>query len=189
MEGLDYINSHFLLGLALISAVFCLFYYSAARKQNQAMGKLDALLKQLESVNHHMKSVLQEQRSCNRLLVEGSGGYASFSSPELYASSDSEPAVRSVTLNGMDSNTANNKLYVGNIDYSATESELESHFSQYGQIEFVNIPVNRYNGRARGFGFVTFSSQQDAQRAMALDGSDFKGRQLQVNFAKERDPT
>lgn len=79
------------------------------------------------------------------------------------------------------------KLYVGNIDYKATEAELESYFASYGEIESVNIPVNRYTGRPRGFGFVTFVSEEDAKQAMILNGTEFKGRHIQVNFAKERE--
>lgn len=78
------------------------------------------------------------------------------------------------------------KLYVGNIDYSASENELAAHFAKYGQIETVNIPVDRYTGKARGFGFITFKRVADAIKAMDLDGSEFKGRQIQVNFARER---
>ena len=78
------------------------------------------------------------------------------------------------------------KLYVGNIDYAASEADLAAHFAKFGQIDMVNIPVDRYTGRARGFGFVTFKRAADAIQAMALDGSEFKGRQIQVNFARER---
>ncbi len=78
------------------------------------------------------------------------------------------------------------KLYVGNIDYAASEADLAAHFAKYGQIELVNIPLDRYTGRARGFGFVTFKRADDAVKAMGLDGSEFKGRQIQVNFARER---
>jgi len=78
------------------------------------------------------------------------------------------------------------KLYVGNIDYAASEEELASHFAKFGHIEMVNIPLDRYTGRARGFGFVTFKKVTDAIKAMDLDGSEFKGRQIQVNFARER---
>ncbi|MBP9763871.1 MAG: RNA-binding protein [Gammaproteobacteria bacterium] len=81
------------------------------------------------------------------------------------------------------------KLYVGNIDYAATEAELAAYFAQFGEVEFVNIPVNRYTGKARGFGFVSFVSKEDAERAMSLHGAEFKGRQIQVNFAKERGET
>lgn len=78
------------------------------------------------------------------------------------------------------------KLYVGNIDYAASESDLAAHFAKFGQIDMVNIPLDRYTGRARGFGFVTFKKASDAVKAMGLDGSEFKGRQIQVNFARER---
>jgi len=78
------------------------------------------------------------------------------------------------------------KLYIGNIDYAASETELAAHFAKFGQIETVNIPVDRYTGKARGFGFITFKKVSDAMKAMNLDGSEFKGRQIQVNFARER---
>ena len=76
---------------------------------------------------------------------------------------------------------------MGNIDYAVTEPELAEHFAAYGEVEGANIPVNRYNGRARGFGFVTFTSREEAEKAMVLNGTTFKGRQIQVNFAKERE--
>ena len=81
------------------------------------------------------------------------------------------------------------KLYVGNIDYSASEDELAEYFSRYGPVDMVNIPLDRYTGKARGFGFVTFKIAADAMQAMYLDGSEFKGRQIQVNFARERSPS
>lgn len=80
------------------------------------------------------------------------------------------------------------KLYIGNIDYAASENELAAHFAKFGQIETVNIPVDRFTGKARGFGFITFKRVADAIKAIDLDGSDFKGRQIQVNFARERAP-
>ena len=78
------------------------------------------------------------------------------------------------------------KLYVGNIDYSASKKELESLFSKYGQVDFVNIPIDHYSGKTRGFGFIAFNCTKDALRAMDLNGTTFKGRQIQVNFARER---
>jgi RNA recognition motif-containing protein len=153
-------------------------------------------LKTLEQLTQQMSAVINEQRCTNRILAELAG-------EEVYQAD--EPSHRgSANSSGYSGNgqaanyystkssdemdiQSQNKLYVGNIDYSATESELEAHFAHFGQVEFVNIPVNRYNGRARGFGFVTFVAKQDAERAMSLNGSEFKGRQIQVNFAKERD--
>jgi cold-inducible RNA-binding protein len=78
------------------------------------------------------------------------------------------------------------KIYIGNVDYDTTEDELEDHFDRFGEIESVNIPVNRYNGKARGFGFIAFASENAAASAVQLDGTEFRGRQIQVKFAKER---
>ncbi len=77
------------------------------------------------------------------------------------------------------------KLYVGNLDYAATEEELRELFSAHGEIKEVNI----INGR--GFGFVEFSTPEEAEKAKeALDGQDFKGRTIKVDEArppKQRD--
>lgn len=98
--------------------------------------------------------------------------------------------VALLNSNGIDINDTDDvdetKLYVGNIDYAASESELSSYFAKFGQVDMVNIPLDRYTGRARGFGFVTFKKASDAIKAMGLDGTEFKGRQIQVNFARER---
>lgn len=91
-----------------------------------------------------------------------------------------------VDANGIEEEIDETKLYVGNIDYAASEEELAAHFAKFGQIETVNIPVDRFTGKARGFGFITFKRVADAIKAIDLDGSDFKGRQIQVNFARER---
>ena len=91
---------------------------------------------------------------------------------------DEEDEISSPELNN------ENKIYVGNVDYRAREEELAQHFLHLGDIENINIPLNRYNGRARGFGFITFKSAESARRAMELDGSEFRGRNIQVNFAK-----
>lgn len=83
-------------------------------------------------------------------------------------------------------NLCDAKLYVGNVDYAVSEDELEDMFARFGDIEMVNIPVDRHSGRARGFGFVTFASPEQAERAIELNGSELRGRQIQVNYAKER---
>jgi len=72
------------------------------------------------------------------------------------------------------------KLYVGNLDYSVTTEQLEELFSSYGEIKQVNII------EGRGFGFVEMSNSSEAEKAKeALDGSDFKGRTLKVNEARQ----
>lgn len=77
------------------------------------------------------------------------------------------------------------KLYVGNLTFDATDAELTELFSQYGPVQSVQIVTDRDTGRSRGFGFVEMSEGGDAAIA-ALNGQDFKGRNLTVNEAKPR---
>ena len=73
------------------------------------------------------------------------------------------------------------KLYVGNLPFKATESEVEELFGQYGKVLSVKLITDREPGRLRGFGFV---EMEDASEAMsALDGHDLGGRNLRVNEA------
>jgi hypothetical protein len=94
------------------------------------------------------------------------------------------------TIAGIEDNSSSQpsetKVYVGNIGYSSSEADLQRLFAKFGQIEFVNIPLNKHNGKSRGYGFITFKSPSDAEKATKLNGTDFDGRQIQVNFAKER---
>ncbi len=79
-----------------------------------------------------------------------------------------------------------NKLFVGNLAFSATESDVEAAFSAYGALDEVRLITDRDSGRSRGFAFVTFSSQQDAESALEMNGKDMNGRNLVVNIAKEK---
>ncbi len=79
------------------------------------------------------------------------------------------------------------KLYVGNLPYTTTESELREMFEAHGSIESVNVIMDRETGRSRGFAFVEMADDGSAQKAMeALDGADMGGRNLRVNEAHER---
>ncbi len=196
------VDIHFLFGVTFILGVICLFYYSSARKQASIIHKLEISLRHFEQMNHQLALLVNEQRRANCLLSEVAGIEMPYSPVETHMNAQ---VAMNAQMNGYGNPTGYNpgrasntndtsaemnsltKLYVGNIDYAATEAELGAHFSRFGQVEFVNIPVNRYTGRARGFGFVTFISKESAERAIALNGSEFKGRQIQVNFAKERD--
>jgi len=81
------------------------------------------------------------------------------------------------------------KIYVGNLPFSATESEVRDIFAQHGTVESVALPTDRETGRPRGFGFVEMP-QADAQRAMqALNGHNMGGRPLRVNEAQDRPRT
>jgi RNA recognition motif-containing protein len=81
------------------------------------------------------------------------------------------------------------KIYVGNLPFTATESEVRDLFAQHGTVESVALPSDRETGRPRGFGFVEMP-QADAQRAMqALNGFNMGGRPLRVNEAQDRPRT
>jgi cold-inducible RNA-binding protein len=81
------------------------------------------------------------------------------------------------------------KIYVGNLPFSATESEVRDLFAQHGTVESVALPSDRETGRPRGFGFVEMP-QADAQKAMqALNGFNRGGRPLRVNEAQDRPRT
>ena len=77
------------------------------------------------------------------------------------------------------------KIYVGNLSFRTTESELRALFEPHGAIESATIATDRDTGRSRGFGFVAMSNDEEAERAMAaLNGKDCEGRALVVNEAR-----
>jgi len=79
------------------------------------------------------------------------------------------------------------KLYVGNLDYTVTEQDLETLFSEHGELLSTTIVKDRYSGRSKGFGFVEFVNNEDAQKAkQAINGQDLKGRALRVDDAREQ---
>jgi cold-inducible RNA-binding protein len=79
----------------------------------------------------------------------------------------------------------NTKLYVGNLPYETTETDLQTLFSATGQVSTINIVRDRATGQARGFAFVEMSDAESAQRAISqLDKHEFGGRNLTVNEAK-----
>ena len=84
----------------------------------------------------------------------------------------------------------NKKLYVGNLPFTAEESQLEALFGAEGrQVSSVRILNDRQTGRSRGFAFVEMTTSEDAQKAIdALNGKDFMGRPLTVNEAREQAP-
>ena len=81
-----------------------------------------------------------------------------------------------------------NKLYVGNLPFSTTEDSLRDAFGQCGTVTDVMIALDRQTGRSRGFGFVTFSTDEEAAAAVEkFHGSDMDGRTIQVNEARPRE--
>jgi len=79
------------------------------------------------------------------------------------------------------------KLYVGNLGYGVTDSELSKMFEPHGTVESAQVIMDRDTGRSKGFGFVEMKTEQEAQAAIAaLNGKDAGGRSLTVNEAKPR---
>jgi|SRR3954471_1208596 cold-inducible RNA-binding protein len=83
---------------------------------------------------------------------------------------------------------SNNKLFVGNLSFNTTENDVQSAFAEFGTVVETNLMMDRDTGRPRGFGFVTMSTEQEAQKAIeALNGKSVDGRALTVNVAKPRE--
>src|SRR5262245_26657242 len=79
------------------------------------------------------------------------------------------------------------KLYVGNLPYEVGETELQGLFARAGSVESVTVMRDQMTGRARGFGFVEMSTDEEAQRAISeLNGSQLGGRSLTVNEARPK---
>lgn len=80
------------------------------------------------------------------------------------------------------------KLYVGNLSYDTSDSDLQRLFEAYGSVESAQIIVDRDSGRSKGFGFVEMSNAQEAQAAIdGLNGREVSGRALTVNEARPRE--
>src|SRR6476620_8995762 len=80
------------------------------------------------------------------------------------------------------------KLYVGNLSYNTTSSELEQLFGQHGTVQSAEVIQDRDTGRSKGFGFVQMGSDDEAKAAIAaLNGQQQDGRALTVNEAKPRE--
>ncbi len=80
------------------------------------------------------------------------------------------------------------KLFVGNLSFNITENELQDAFAVHGTVVEANLMMDRATGRPRGFGFVTMSTPEEAQKAIeALNGKQLAGRALTVNIARPRE--
>jgi cold-inducible RNA-binding protein len=81
-----------------------------------------------------------------------------------------------------------NKLFVGNLSFNTTENALQDAFAAHGTVTETNLMMDRMSGRPRGFGFVTMSTPEEAQKAIeGLNGAQLDGRALTVNIAKPRE--
>ncbi len=79
-------------------------------------------------------------------------------------------------------------IYVGNLSFDASESDVRELFTAHGAVDKVNLVTDRESGRPRGFGFVEMADDNEGRAAIsALDGQDHQGRSLKVNEAKPRE--
>ena len=77
------------------------------------------------------------------------------------------------------------KLFVGNLSFNITENDLQDAFAAFGTVTETNLMMDRSTNRPRGFGFVTMSTAEEAQKAIAgLNGQSLQGRRLTVNEAR-----
>lgn len=81
-----------------------------------------------------------------------------------------------------------NKLFVGSLPWSINNDSLRELFAQYGEITEAIVITDRETGRSKGFGFVTFAKEEDAQKALEMGGKEVEGRTIVVNVAKPREP-
>jgi len=82
----------------------------------------------------------------------------------------------------------NTKLFVGNISFNTTENDLQDAFAAHGTVTEANLMMDRATGRPRGFGFVTMSSAEEAQKAIdSLNGTMLGDRNITVNEARPRE--
>jgi len=80
------------------------------------------------------------------------------------------------------------KLFVGNLSFNTTENDLQDAFAAHGTVVEANLMMDRMSGRPRGFGFVTMSTPEEAQKAIeAMNGAQLDGRALTVNIARPRE--
>jgi RNA recognition motif-containing protein len=79
-------------------------------------------------------------------------------------------------------------IYVGNLSYDVTQSDLTDVFAEYGTVKRVQLPTDRETGRMRGFAFVEMGSDSEEDKAITeLDGAEWMGRNLKVNKARPRE--
>jgi RNA recognition motif-containing protein len=80
------------------------------------------------------------------------------------------------------------KLFVGNLSFNTTENDLQDAFAAHGTVVEANLMMDRMTGKPRGFGFITMSTPEEAQKAIdSLNGAELDGRALTVNIARPRE--
>ena len=79
-------------------------------------------------------------------------------------------------------------LYIGNLPYGVTEDDIRVKFSEFGELASIDLVTDRFTGESKGFGFIKYESNSDADKAIkSMNGAQFGGRALKVNQAKPRE--
>ena len=79
-------------------------------------------------------------------------------------------------------------IYVGNLSYDTDDQALREGFEKYGSVDSVNVILDKFSGRSKGFGFIEMPDNSEAQKALdELDGKELDGRNIKVNQAKPRE--
>jgi RNA recognition motif-containing protein len=80
------------------------------------------------------------------------------------------------------------RLFVGNLSYQTMDNDLQEYFSQAGVVSSVNVMLDKFTGKSRGFAFVEMSTAEEATKAVEMfHNKEFQGRQLTVNVARPRE--
>src|SRR6266545_7788701 len=80
------------------------------------------------------------------------------------------------------------RLFVGNLSYQTMENDLQEYFSQAGVVSSVNLMLDKFTGKSRGFAFIEYASSEEANKAVEMfHNKEFQGRQLTVNIARPRE--
>lgn len=80
-----------------------------------------------------------------------------------------------------------NKLFVGGLPWAVDDAQLQEVFAPYGEVTSARVVTDKFTGKSRGFGFVEYATDEQAQAAVdALDGSDLGGRAINVNIARPK---
>ena len=78
-------------------------------------------------------------------------------------------------------------IFVGNLDFKVDENDLKGIFEEFGSVDKVSIIKDKYNGRSKGFGFITMDNSNEAKQAIsALNGATLEDREMVVNIAREK---
>lgn len=81
------------------------------------------------------------------------------------------------------------KIFVGGLSWGISEDDLREAFQEFGEIEYCRLVTDRDTGKSKGFGFVTFVNDADADTAISkMDGQELQGRRIGVNLANDRGP-